>query len=455
MDAEPAVVIEHLNHYFGEGTLRRQILYDISTEIQRGEVVILTGPSGSGKTTLLSLIGGLRSVQEGRLRVLGQELNGATERELVSVRQNMGYVFQAHNLLVGLPARSNVELALELHPEISTSDRRTRSLAMLQAVGLGERAEKLPHQLSGGEKQRVAVARALVSQPKLILADEPTASLDKQAGRAVVELLHDLAKQQGCTVLLVTHDTRILDIADRIIHLDDGRLHSLTDAVLSTTQKMFGLLTQSNRSGELSRRLTALPEEQFISLLDDVTGEFQRFLHMIDLSNTAAFESMIEQVIDTFTVKVGQLLRADRVTLFLVDTERGELWSKVAQSDGEKPLDIRMPITAGIAGQVATTGKSLNIPEAYDEPLFNREVDRRTGYRTRSILCVPLVDRQGCTFAVAQLLNKASGVPFDTKDEQRFHELATSLGVILETWWRMSRMMTPHASAALDAFLRT
>lgn len=451
MAVESQVVIEHLNHYFGEGALRRQVLFDISTEIQRGEVVILTGPSGSGKTTLLTLIGGLRAAQEGRLRVLGQELNGATEHELVQVRQNMGYVFQAHNLLVGLPARSNVELALELHPEISTSDRRTRSLAMLQAVGLGARAEKLPHQLSGGEKQRVAIARALVSQPQLILADEPTASLDKQAGRTVVELLHDLAKQQGCTVLLVTHDTRILDIADRIIHVEDGRLHSLTDAVLSTTQKMFGLLTQSNRSGELSRRLTALPEEQFVSLLDDVTGEFQRFLRMIDLSNTAAFESMIEQVIDTFTVKVGQLLRADRVTLFLVDAERGELWSKVAQSDGEKPLDIRIPITAGIAGKVATTGKSLNIPDAYDEPLFNREVDQRTGYRTRSILCVPIVDRQGRTFAVAQLLNKASGVPFDVEDERRFHELATSLGVILESWWRMSRTMTSHASEALGA----
>ena len=123
--------------------------------------------------------------------------------------------------------------------------------------------------------------------------------------------------------------------------------------------------------------------------------------------------------------------------------------------DGEKPLDIRIPITAGIAGKVATTGKSLNIPDAYDEPLFNREVDQRTGYRTRSILCVPIVDRQGRTFAVAQLLNKAGGVPFDAADERRFHELATSLGVILESWWRMSRTMAPHASVALGAPQRT
>jgi putative ABC transport system ATP-binding protein len=439
MDAEAQVVVEGLNHYYGEGALRRQILFDISTEIQRGEVVILNGPSGSGKTTLLTLIGGLRSLQEGSLRVLGQELKGATEQDLVQARRRMGFVFQAHNLLAGLTACNNVELALELHPRLSGGERRAKAVAMLQAVGLGDRAEKLPHQLSGGEKQRVAIARALVTQPQLILADEPTASLDKHAGRTVVEFLQKLAKQQGCSVLLVTHDVRILNIADRIIHLDDGRLTSFTSAVGSTTQHLFGLLARSNRRGELSRRLTSLPTEQFAALLDDLTGEFQRFLHMVELSKTDTFESMLEQVIDAFTVKVGQILKADRATLFLVDAERGQLWSKVAQSDGEKPLDIRIPITAGIAGKVATTGKSLSIADAYDEPSFNREVDQRTGYRTRSILCVPIADRHNRTFAVAELLNKTDGVPFDAADERRFREFAASLGVILESWWRMSQ----------------
>jgi adenylate cyclase len=221
--------------------------------------------------------------------------------------------------------------------------------------------------------------------------------------------------------------------------------------VLSTTQKMFGLLTQVNRRGELSRRLAALPAEHFVSLLDDVTGEFQRFLHMIDLSNTDAFESMLEQVIEAFTVKVGEILKADRATLFLVDAERGELWSKVAQSDAEKPLDIRIPMTAGIAGKVATTGRSLNVPDAYDEPLFNREVDRRTGYRTRSILCVPILDSRNQTFAVAQLLNKAGAIPFDAEDERRLREFSTSLGVILQSWWRMSRMMNSTAPRPLPS----
>ncbi len=440
---EPQVHIEHLHHYYGEGALRRQVLFDISTEIQRGEVVILTGPSGSGKTTLLTLIGGLRAAHEGSLRVFGQELRGAGEKQLVQVRRSMGYVFQLHNLLAGLTAVNNVEMALELHPQWSTRERRKRALEMLDAVGLAARAEKLPHQLSGGEKQRVAIARALVNQPKLILADEPTASLDKASGRTVVELLHDLAKRQGCTVLLVTHDVRILDIADRILHLEDGRLFSLTNAVLSTTQQLFGLLAQNNRTGQLVTRLAALPAEEFVALLDDVTNEFQRFLQLIELSSSDAFDSMLEQVIDAFTLKVGEILKAERATLFLVDRERGELWSKVAQSEEDKHLDIRMPLSSGIAGKVATSGESLNISDAYSEPLFNRDVDQRTGFRTRSLLCVPIRDHNGETFAVAQLLNKSGGASFDSADEHRFGELAASIGVVIESWWRMSQRRAP------------
>lgn len=436
---EPQVSIEHLHHYYGEGALRRQVLFDISTEIQRGEVVILTGPSGSGKTTLLTLIGGLRAAHEGSLRVVGQELRGAGEKQLVQIRRSMGYVFQLHNLLAGLTAANNVEMALELHPQWSARERRKRALEILDAVGLAPRADKLPHQLSGGEKQRVAIARALVNEPRLILADEPTASLDKASGRTVVELLHDLAKRQGCTVLLVTHDVRILDIADRILHLEDGRLFSLTNAVLSTTQQLFGLLAQNNRTGQLVTRLAALPAEEFVALLDDVTNEFQRFLQIVELSSSDAFDSMLEQVIDAFTLKVGEILRAERATLFLVDRARGELWSKVAQSDEGKHLDIRMPLSAGIAGKVASTGESLNIADAYNEPLFNRDVDQRTGFRTRSLLCVPIRDHSGETFAVAQLLNKNGGSTFDSADERRFGELAASIGVVLESWWRMSQ----------------
>jgi putative ABC transport system ATP-binding protein len=221
---QSVVTIEKLNHYFGKGSLRKQILFDISLEILPGEIVLMTGPSGSGKTTLLTLMGGLRSPQEGSLKVLGQELMGVTKNQLVEVRRNIGYIFQAHNLLKCLTARQNVQMSLELHPELSSQEAVAMSTAMLATVGLSDRINYYPDSLSGGQKQRVAIARALVSHPKLVLADEPTAALDSKSGRDVVDLMQRLAKEQGCTILMVTHDHRILDVADRIVHMEDGYL---------------------------------------------------------------------------------------------------------------------------------------------------------------------------------------------------------------------------------------
>jgi putative ABC transport system ATP-binding protein len=223
-ESAPVIAIRGLNHYFGHGDLRKQVLYDIDLEIQAGEVVIMTGPSGSGKTTLLSLLGGLRSVQEGSLQLLGQEMRGIGKRKILKVRQKIGYIFQANNLLKFLTAKQNVRMSLELHDEYLDGDLDGKAIAMLESVGLGNRVDYYPHDLSGGQKQRVAIARALVSHPKIVLADEPTAALDKQSGRDVVEIMQKLAKEQGCTILLVTHDNRILDIADRIVNMEDGRL---------------------------------------------------------------------------------------------------------------------------------------------------------------------------------------------------------------------------------------
>ena len=221
----PVVSIKNLNHYFGKGSLRKQILFDINLELLPGEIVLVTGPSGSGKTTLLTLIGGLRSPQSGSVQVLGQELVSATEEKLVQVRRHIGYIFQSHNLLKSLTACQNVQMSLELHPDISPVEAVAKSTALLTTVGLTNHLNHYPDNLSGGQKQRVAIARALVSRPQLVLADEPTAALDSQSGRNVVELMQQLAKQQGCTILLVTHDNRILDIADRIIHIEDGHIH--------------------------------------------------------------------------------------------------------------------------------------------------------------------------------------------------------------------------------------
>ena len=219
----PTVTINNLSHTFGKGQLRRTVLADINLDLHPGEIVLLTGPSGSGKTTLLTLMGALRSVQAGSLKIFNQELKGARKRKLVRLRSQIGFIFQSHNLLDCLTATENVDMALKLHGG-SLRDRHRRAYDMLNTVGLKEHTHKHPAQLSGGQKQRVAIARALVSQPKIVLADEPTASLDSHSGRDVVNLIQQLAHDQRCTVLLVTHDIRILDIADRTLHIEDGRL---------------------------------------------------------------------------------------------------------------------------------------------------------------------------------------------------------------------------------------
>jgi len=219
----PAISMTHLNHYYGQGSLQKQVLFDINLQIERGEILIMTGPSGSGKTTLLTLMGSLRSIQDGSLSILGHELSNASIEQMTLARRDIGYIFQAHNLLNFLTAYQNVEMALEIHA-VTAAEADTRIRTVLRAVGLEHRIDYYPSDLSGGQKQRVAIARALVSQPKIILADEPTAALDKQSGRDVVDIMQQLAKEQGSTILLVTHDNRILDIADRIICMEDGRL---------------------------------------------------------------------------------------------------------------------------------------------------------------------------------------------------------------------------------------
>jgi putative ABC transport system ATP-binding protein len=221
------VEVQNLTFAFGEGALRRPVLRDLGLTVAPGEIVLLTGPSGSGKTTLLTLIGALRAVQQGSCRVLGQELNGASEEQRVRLRQRIGFIFQNHNLLGFLTAGQNVAMALELDPSSTEATRRAKAAAMLEAVGLGAYVDTPPSRLSGGQRQRVAVARALVHRPGLILADEPTAALDRQSGQEVVHLMRDLARQNGMLILLVTHDPRILDVADRIIAMEDGRI---TDA---------------------------------------------------------------------------------------------------------------------------------------------------------------------------------------------------------------------------------
>jgi putative ABC transport system ATP-binding protein len=214
-----------LNHYYGVGETRKQVLFDNCLKVRRGEIVIMTGPSGSGKTTLLTLIGTLRSVQEGSLNVLGRELNGISPEGTTALRKETGFIFQAHNLFESLTAYQNVKMATELlgMPEADSS---SRIESTLKRLGLGHRVHYKPKSLSGGQKQRVAIARGIIHEPKLILADEPTAALDAESGREVVTMFQEMAREKKSTILIVTHDNRILDVADRIVSMVDGNIRS-------------------------------------------------------------------------------------------------------------------------------------------------------------------------------------------------------------------------------------
>ena len=219
------VDIHALSHWYGNGSTRRQVLQGVDLQISAGEVVLLTGPSGCGKTTLLTLIGALRKVQQGDVEVFGQQLHGAARGQRQRLRRRIGMIFQGHNLLRCLTAEQNVQMGADLLPNLGYGARRDQAREWLRSVGLEDELGKLPHDLSGGQKQRVAIARALAAKPQLLLADEPTAALDSGTGREVVELLKRLAREQSCSVLMVTHDPRILDVADRLVRMEDGRLY--------------------------------------------------------------------------------------------------------------------------------------------------------------------------------------------------------------------------------------
>ncbi|MBT67029.1 MAG: ABC transporter [Synechococcus sp. NP17] len=225
MNTTLSVDIHSLSHWYGKGSTRRQVLQGVDLQISAGEVVLLTGPSGCGKTTLLTLIGALRQVQEGSVEVFGQQLQGAAKGQRQRLRRHIGMIFQGHNLLRCLTAEQNVQMGADLLPNLGYRARRDQAREWLRSVGLEDELSKLPHDLSGGQKQRVAIARALAAKPQLLLADEPTAALDSGTGREVVELLKRLAREQSCSVLMVTHDPRILDVADRLVRMEDGRLH--------------------------------------------------------------------------------------------------------------------------------------------------------------------------------------------------------------------------------------
>lgn len=430
--SEPLISLRNVDHTYGSGELARHTLQGVSLDIMPGEVVILTGPSGSGKTTLLTLCGALRSVQSGSVRTLGCELFGAKLAMMEKVREKVGVIFQGHNLLGSLTATQNVALSLGLEPSMPSSERTSRARTMLESVGLGKHFDSYPGELSGGQKQRVAIARALVRKPQIILADEPTASLDRKSGREVIDLLRSLAFSSNSAVLLVTHDTRILDIADRIVTLDDGRLVSFATSMATSAGNVLNAFAHLRRSGDLLKHIRALSSNQFLEILDNMTAEFRQYVRVFQIGSRDAVQSLFDEVLEATTLKMVEIMHADRGTIYLVDKVRGVLRSRVATGAHGDRISIEVEIGKSIAGRVVIVKGPLNIPDAYTSEYLNREFDRASGYVTKNILCMPIYRPDGEIFAVAQLINRQGETGFTREDEDQFTVFAEPLGVILE-----------------------
>ena len=312
----PVARVDRLNHFYGEGGARNQVLFGNRIEIPPGQLVVMTGPSGAGKTTLLTLIGALRSVQDGNIEVLGQDLTRLSPRGLVEVRRDIGFIFQMHNLFDALSAYENVKMAMQLgHSPPQTM--RQRGVEILDRLGLGHRIDHKPRELSGGERQRVAIARALVNRPRLVLADEPTAALDRDSSRKVVDLLKATTTEQNAAVLMVTHDYRVVDCADRLVHMVDGRIAS--DVVLHDALRICEFL----RAVDLFRALTP-------TQLTDVAEKMQK--RQFKAGDTVIREG--EPGEEFFLISDGEVdvVRADHEVARL---GRGDFFGEVALISGE------------------------------------------------------------------------------------------------------------------------
>lgn len=235
------IEVENLLKTYGAGETAVNALKSVDLDVAESELLLLLGASGSGKTTLISIIGCILSATSGSCRIQGIETIGLSQKKLQKIRlENIGFIFQGFNLFPALTAQENVEIALDVKG-IRGGSVKTKSAELLERVGLKEKLKTRPADLSGGQKQRVAIARALAGEPKIILADEPTAALDSDSGKLIMDLLQELAHEQNRAVIVVTHDNRIFDYADRIVHIEDGRIDSKFQIPNSTFKAEPGL----------------------------------------------------------------------------------------------------------------------------------------------------------------------------------------------------------------------
>jgi putative ABC transport system ATP-binding protein len=428
MSNEPVLAVSRLSHFYGSGALRRQILFEVSASIEPGEIVLITGPSGSGKTTLLSLAGTLRTVHHGSIRIFGKELNGASQPELIEIRKSTGFIFQNQNLLDSHTALQNVELSLGIWPAMPVEEVQSACHEALDAVGLGSHKNHYPQQLSGGQKQRVAIARALVRKPRIIFADEPTASLDRKSGREVVDLMQLLVHRQNCAILLVTHDHRILDIADRILNLEEGRVSSFESSLTSNSSRFLTTVSQLQRSGSLVRYVDRLSDEKFRDLVQQIAQDLQWILETIELGSREALQSLIYEILEAVAHKIKVMLGAEKASLFIVNPESSELYSRFVRNlggtDSGPPIGEEPSSRTGGILQLQQPGVS-----SYFDFAFRHEQD----YGEGRLLCMPVLDRKKNVLAILEMIKRQEDPAFSETDEKNFSEYAESLAVILET----------------------
>lgn len=318
----PVLSLRDVSYSYASASGRKQVLRNVSADVWPGEIVLMVGPSGSGKTTMLTLAGALRSVESGSLITLQRELSGATPEQLIQVRRKIGFIFQRHNLLECLTALDNVHTAL-LPLVMPYQQAREACVAMMQAVGLGAYLHSRPGNLSGGQQQRVAIARALVRKPELVLADEPTASLDSHSGREIVELLRQLARAQGCAIVLVTHDSRILDLADRSLRLEDGVLSSYASALTADSAHMLTALSAFRDSEELGWFWSNMDAGQFLEALRKLRVEAMQFLNVMDFGTDASLTEWVDALLHSVLGKVAAILDAAYASIRTIGESHG------------------------------------------------------------------------------------------------------------------------------------
>ena len=389
--------LREVSHFFGEGELRKQILFDVTAEIYPGELVMVMGPSGSGKTTMLNLIGALRRVLHGSLSIFGHELRDASDSTLSAIRRRIGFIFQHHHLMDSLNTRQNVQMGLPG----ADSGSHGRVSAILNEVGLSDKEKSMPSALSGGQRQRVAVARALVRQPELLLADEPTSALDRQTGHEIMELLRRLARKQGCAVIVVTHDNRILDMADRLMYLEDGRLTSFAAVTSPHEAHLLTALRAFTASGEIRTLLNEMAEKDFLDMLRTLGAESEQFLNVLELGSVHEVQKVFQDSACAALERASNAAKADSASLWVNNSCR------------------------------------LSHPPGPRQPVPSEGIQRcfssRQSQRTASTLCIPLPDREHEMFAVAEF----TGPAVDPSAERQLRDFARPLGLLLQVCCRL------------------